>query len=195
MEKFSKVTSTGVPLPIEDVDTDQIIPARFLKATSREGFGDNLFRDWRYRPDNTPKADFVLNDPTYSGQVLVAGRNFGCGSSREHAAWAIFDHGFRVVVSSFFADIFKGNALNNGLLPVQVSEDFLQGLLTAIKAEPSTEISVDLPTQTISYAGELASFEVNAYKKECLLNGHDDIDFLVSIKDEIEAYEASATTI
>lgn len=195
MEKFSKVTSTGVPLPIEDVDTDQIIPARFLKATSREGFGDNLFRDWRYRPDNTPKADFVLNDPTYSGQVLVAGRNFGCGSSREHAAWAIFDHGFRVVVSSFFADIFKGNALNNGLLPVQVSEDFLQGLLTAIKAEPSTEISVDLPAQTISYAGELASFEVNAYKKECLLNGHDDIDFLVSIKDEIEAYEASATTI
>ena len=195
MEKFSQVTSTAVPLPIEDVDTDQIIPARFLKATSREGFGDNLFRDWRYKPDNTPKPDFVFNDPTYSGQVLVAGRNFGCGSSREHAAWAIFDYGFRVVISSFFADIFKGNALNNGLLPVQVSDDFLQGLLAVIKADPSVKISVNLPAQTIGYAGEQASFEVNAYKKECLLNGYDDIDFLVNIKDEIEAYEASATTI
>ena len=195
MEKFRQVTSTAVPLPIEDVDTDQIIPARFLKATSRDGFGDNLFRDWRYKPDDTPKADFVLNDPTYSGQVLVAGRNFGCGSSREHAAWAIFDYGFRVVISSFFADIFKGNALNNGLLPVQVSDDFLQGLLAAIKADPSVKISVNLLAQTVSYASEQASFEVNAYKKECLLNGYDDIDFLVSIKDEIEAYEASATTI
>lgn len=195
MKKFSQVTSTAVPLPIEDVDTDQIIPARFLKATSRDGFGDNLFRDWRYKPDNTPKADFVLNDPTYSGQVLVAGRNFGCGSSREHAAWAIFDYGFRVVISSFFADIFKGNALNNGLLPVQVSDDFLQGLLAAIKADPSVKISVNLLAQTVSYAGEQASFEVNTYKKECLLNGYDDIDFLVSIKDEIEAYEAAATTI
>lgn len=195
MEKFRQVASTAVPLPIEDVDTDQIIPARFLKATSRDGFGDNLFRDWRYKPDNTPKADFVLNDPTYSGQVLVAGRNFGCGSSREHAAWAIFDYGFRVVISSFFADIFKGNALNNGLLPVQVSDDFLQGLLAAIKADPSVKISVNLPAQTVSYATEQASFEVNAYKKECLLNGYDDIDFLVNIKDEIEAYEASATTI
>lgn len=195
MEKFKQVTSTAVPLPIEDVDTDQIIPARFLKATSRDGFGDNLFRDWRYRPDDTPKADFVLNDPTYSGQVLVAGRNFGCGSSREHAAWAIFDYGFRVVICSFFADIFKGNALNNGLLPVQVSDDFLQRLLAAIKTDPSVKISVNLPAQTVSYAGEQASFEVNAYKKECLLNGYDDIDFLVSIKDEIEAYEASATTI
>ena len=195
MEKFSKVISTAVPLPIEDVDTDQIIPARFLKATSRDGFGDNLFRDWRYNPYNTPKADFVLNDSTYAGQILVAGRNFGCGSSREHAAWAIFDHGFRVVVSSFFADIFKGNALNNGLLPVQVSEDFLQGLLAAVKADPATKISVDLPSQSIRYGDEEASFEVNAYKKECLLNGYDDIDFLVSIKDEIEAYEASATTI
>ena len=195
MEKFRQVTSTAVPLPIEDVDTDQIIPARFLKATSRDGFGDNLFRDWRYKPDNTPKPDFVLNDPTYSGQVLVAGRNFGCGSSREHAAWAIFDYGFRVVISSFFADIFKGNALNNGLLPVQVSDDFLQGLLAAIKADPSVKISVNLPAQTIGYANKQASFEVNAYKKECLLNGYDDIDFLVNIKDEIEAYEASATTI
>ena len=195
MEKFNKVVSTAVPLPIEDVDTDQIIPARFLKATSREGFGENLFRDWRYNADNSPKADFVLNDPTYSGKVLVAGRNFGCGSSREHAAWAIFDHGFRVVVSSFFADIFKGNALNNGLLPVQVSEEFLQGLLAAVKADPGVEISVDLPAQTISYGAQEASFEVNAYKKECLLNGYDDIDYLLSIKEEIEAYEASATTI
>lgn len=195
MEKFSKIISTGVPLPIEDVDTDQIIPARFLKATSREGFGDNLFRDWRYNSDNSPKADFVLNDDTYSGQVLVAGRNFGCGSSREHAAWALFDHGFRVVVSSFFADIFKGNALNNGLLPVQVTDDFLAGLLEAIKSDPSTQVNVDLPSQTISYGNEKASFEVNAYKKECLLNGYDDIDYLVSIKEEIEAYEASAITI
>ena len=184
-----------MPLPIEDVDTDQIIPARFLKATSREGIGENLFRDWRYNADNSPKAGFVLNDPTYSGKVLVAGRNFGCGSSREHAAWAIFDHGFRVVVSSFFADIFKGNALNNGLLPVQVSEEFLQGLLAAVKADPGVEISVDLPAQTISYGAQEASFEVNAYKKECLLNGYDDIDYLLSIKEEIEAYEASATTI
>ena len=195
MEKFNKVVSTAVPLPIEDVDTDQIIPARFLKATSREGFGENLFRDWRYNADNSPQAGFVLNDPTYSGKVLVAGRNFGCGSSREHAAWAIFDHGFRVVVSSFFADIFKGNALNNGLLPVQVSEEFLQGLLAAVKADPGVEISVDLPAQTISYGAQEASFEVNAYKKECLLNGYDDIDYLLSIKEEIEAYEASATTI
>ena len=195
MEKFDKVISSAVPLPIEDVDTDQIIPARFLKATSRDGFGDNLFRDWRYHPDNTPKADFVLNDTTYSGQVLVAGRNFGCGSSREHAAWALFDHGFRVVVSSFFADIFKGNALNNGLLPVQVSDEFLAGLIAAVQADPATEIEVDLPGQTISYGSETASFEVNAYKKECLLNGYDDIDFLVSIKEDIEAYEASATTI
>lgn len=195
MEKFSKVISSAVPLPIEDVDTDQIIPARFLKATSREGFGDNLFRDWRYNPDNSPKDDFVLNDSTYSGKILVAGRNFGCGSSREHAAWSLFDYGFRVVVSSFFADIFKGNALNNGLLPVQVSDDFLAGLTAAIKADPTTEVTVDLNAQTISYGANEAGFEVNAYKKECLLNGYDDIDYLVSIKEEIEAYEASSTTI
>ena len=195
MEKFEKVISSAVPLPIEDIDTDQIIPARFLKVTSRDGFGDNLFRDWRYDQSNTPKADFVLNDSTYAGQVLVAGRNFGCGSSREHAAWALYDFGFKVVVSSFFADIFKGNALNNGLLPVQVSEDFLQGLLAAVKADPATKIEVDLPSQTITYAGNSTSFEVNAYKKECLLNGYDDIDFLVSIKDEIEAYESAAVTI
>ena len=195
MEKFEKVISSAVPLPIEDIDTDQIIPARFLKVTSRDGFGDNLFRDWRYDQSNAPKADFVLNDSTYAGQVLVAGRNFGCGSSREHAAWALYDFGFKVVVSSFFADIFKGNALNNGLLPVQVSEDFLQGLLAAVKADPATKIEVDLPSQTITYAGNSTSFEVNAYKKECLLNGYDDIDFLVSIKDEIEAYESAAVTI
>ena len=195
MEKFEKVISSAVPLSIEDIDTDQIIPARFLKATSRDGFGDNLFRDWRYDQSNAPKADFVLNDSTYAGQVLVAGRNFGCGSSREHAAWALYDFGFKVVVSSFFADIFKGNALNNGLLPVQVSEDFLQGLLAAVKADPATKIEVDLPSQTITYAGNSTSFEVNAYKKECLLNGYDDIDFLVSIKDEIEAYESAAVTI
>lgn len=195
MEKFEKVISSAVPLSIEDIDTDQIIPARFLKATSRDGFGDNLFRDWRYDQSNTPKADFVLNDSTYSGEVLVAGRNFGCGSSREHAAWALYDFGFKVVVSSFFADIFKGNALNNGLLPVQVSEEYLQGLLAAIKADPATQIEVDLPSQTITYAGNSTGFEVNAYKKECLLNGYDDIDFLVSIKDEIEAYESAAVTI
>ncbi|MCE7991677.1 MAG: 3-isopropylmalate dehydratase small subunit [Roseivirga sp.] len=195
MEKFSRIVSTAVPLPNEDVDTDQIIPARFLKATSREGFGDNLFRDWRYNNDNTAKADFVLNNPTYSGQVLVAGRNFGCGSSREHAAWALFDYGFRVVVSSFFADIFKGNALGNGLLPVQVSDEYLAALIAAVKADPETEVTVELQAQTISFNGNEASFEVNAYKKECMLNGYDDIDYLVSIKDEIEAFEASAITI
>ncbi|KYG73529.1 3-isopropylmalate dehydratase small subunit [Roseivirga spongicola] len=195
MEKFNKVVSTAVPMPIEDIDTDQIIPARFLKATSRDGFGDNLFRDWRYVQGNQPKPDFVLNDSTYSGEILVAGKNFGCGSSREHAAWALYDYGFKVVVSSFFADIFKGNALNNGLLPVQVSEAFLKELLAAIKANPSTEITVDLPAQTISFDEKSESFEVNSYKKECLLNGYDDIDFLVSIKDEIEEYEASSMVI
>ncbi|WP_420386939.1 3-isopropylmalate dehydratase small subunit [Roseivirga sp.] len=195
MEKFNQVVSTAVPMPIEDIDTDQIIPARFLKATSRDGFGDNLFRDWRYVQGDEPKADFVLNDPTFSGEILVAGRNFGCGSSREHAAWALYDYGFKVVVSSFFADIFKGNALNNGLLPVQVSESFLQELIAAIKADPSTSITVNLPEQTISYNGQSESFEVNSYKKECLLNGYDDIDFLVSIKEEIEAYEASSNVI
>jgi 3-isopropylmalate/(R)-2-methylmalate dehydratase small subunit len=195
MEKFNKVVSKAVPMPIEDIDTDQIIPARFLKATSRDGFGDNLFRDWRYVQGNEPKPDFVLNDSTYTGEILVAGKNFGCGSSREHAAWALYDYGFKVVVSSFFADIFKGNALNNGLLPVQVSEAFLKELLAAIKANPSTEITVDLPAQTISFDGKSESFEVNSYKKECLLNGYDDIDFLVSIKDEIGAYEASSMVI
>lgn len=195
MEKFNKVVSTAVPMPIEDIDTDQIIPARFLKATSRDGFGDNLFRDWRYVKGDEPKEDFVLNDSTYSGEILVAGRNFGCGSSREHAAWALYDYGFKVVVSSFFADIFKGNALNNGLLPVQVSDSFLSELLAAVKANPSIEISVDLPSQTISFEGKSEDFEVNSYKKECLLNGYDDIDYLVSIKDEIGAYEASSMVI
>lgn len=195
MEKFEKVISSGVPLAIEDIDTDQIIPARFLKATSREGFGDNLFRDWRYNPDNSPKVDFVLNNGKYSGKILVAGRNFGCGSSREHAAWSLHDYGFKVIVSSFFADIFKGNALNNGLLPVQVSDDFLAGLFASIEADPNTEITVDLVKQEISFGGHKASFGVNPYKKECLINGYDDIDYLVSIKNEIEAFEASSTTV
>ncbi|MFT6828042.1 MAG: 3-isopropylmalate/(R)-2-methylmalate dehydratase small subunit [Roseivirga sp.] len=194
MEKVVKVISSAVPLPNEDIDTDQIIPARFLKATSREGFGDNLFRDWRYNNDNS-KKDFVLNDSTYAGSVLVAGKNFGCGSSREHAAWALYDHGFRVVVSSFFADIFRGNALNNGLLPVQVSEEYLQQLLTAIKADPSTEVMVDLQSQEIIFNGHTATFEINSYKKVCLINGYDDIDYLVSIKEDITAFEASAITI
>ncbi len=195
MDKFQKVKSTGVPLPIEDIDTDQIIPARFLKATSREGFGDNLFRDWRYEQDGSEKPDFVLNDGTYGGKVLVAGKNFGCGSSREHAAWSIHDYGFKVVVSSFFADIFKGNALNNGLLPVQVSDSFLQGLLGTITTNPSTEIEVDLVGQVICYNDQSESFEVNAYKKECLINGYDDIDYLINLKSEIEAYEASSIVI
>ncbi|PIQ48185.1 MAG: 3-isopropylmalate dehydratase small subunit [Cytophagales bacterium CG12_big_fil_rev_8_21_14_0_65_40_12] len=194
MEKVVKVISSAVPLANEDIDTDQIIPARFLKATSREGFGDNLFRDWRYNNDNS-KKDFVLNDSTYAGSILVAGKNFGCGSSREHAAWALYDYGFRVVVSSFFADIFKGNALNNGLLPVQVSEEYLQGLLAAVKADPSTEVQVDLESQEIEFNGKKATFEVNPYKKVCLINGYDDIDYLVSIKEEITAFEASAITI
>jgi len=174
---------------IENVDTDQIIPARFLKATSREGFGDNLFRDWRYNSDNTPKKDFVLNNPTYTGKILVGGKNFGCGSSREHAAWAIKDAGFDVVVSSFFADIFKNNALNNFLLPVTVSEDFLQKIFAAIGEDPKTTIDVDLEKQTISVDGHSENFEINNYKKTCLLNGYDDIDFLLSIRGEIENFE------
>ncbi len=195
MEKFQQVVSTGVPLPIEDIDTDQIIPARFLKATSREGFGDNLFRDWRYHQDGTPKTDFVLNSTVFKGQILVAGRNFGCGSSREHAAWSLHDYGFKVVVSSFFADIFKGNALNNGLLPVQVSDHFLSGLLDDIERNPKLELTVDLVNEQISYSGHSEAFEVSAYKKECLINGYDDIDYLTNLKSEIEAYEASSIVI
>ena len=182
-------------MPHEDIDTDQIIPARFLKATSREGFGENLFRDWRYKSDNSPRANFVLNDTAYEGSILVAGKNFGCGSSREHAAWALYDYGFRVVVSSFFADIFKGNALNNGLLPVQVSEGFLEELMETIILIPDTKVEVDLVNQSISFNGFEESFEVNPYKKECLINGYDDIDYLVSIKNEIEAFEKQAVTI
>ena len=186
---INTITSTAVPLHLENVDTDQIIPARFLKATTREGFGDNLFRDWRYNSDNTPKKNFVLNDPTYKGSILLAGKNFGCGSSREHAAWAIKDAGFDVVVSSFFADIFKNNALNNFLLPVTVSEQFLQQLFTTVEKDPATIISVDLKTQTITVNGKSEIFDINDYKKTCLLNGYDDIDFLLSIRGDIEAFE------
>lgn len=192
---INTIQSTAVPLNIENVDTDQIIPARFLKATSREGFGKNLFRDWRYNNDdeNQPKKDFVLNNPTYKGKIFVAGRNFGCGSSREHAAWAIKDAGFDVVVSSFFADIFKNNALNNFLLPITVSDDFLQKLFKAIQENPNTSIEVSLDQQTIRFNDEVASFEINSYKKTCLLNGYDDIDYLLSMKKEIETFEASRT--
>ena len=185
------IRSTAVPLQIENVDTDQIIPARFLKATSRDGFGKNLFRDWRYVNDdeNQPKQDFVLNNKTYSGKILLAGKNFGCGSSREHAAWAIKDAGFDVVVSSFFADIFKNNSLNNFLLPVTVSESFLQKTFAAVEKDPSIEVEVNLEKQTINAAGETENFEINSYKKTCLLNGYDDIDYLLNSKKEIEEFE------
>ena len=191
-EKFNIITSTCVPLPMENVDTDQIIPARFLKATSREGFGENLFRDWRYDKNGNPIKDFVLNDPTYSGCILVAGKNFGSGSSREHAAWAIADYGFRVVVSSFFADIHKNNELNNFVLPVVVSEQFLAELFDSIAENPKTEVTVDLPAQTITnkVTGKSESFEINPAKKHCLINALDDIEYLLSKKDEIEAFEA-----
>ncbi|MDH7444021.1 3-isopropylmalate dehydratase small subunit [Aquimarina sp. 2201CG14-23] len=193
MDKFVKLTSSAIPLPIENVDTDQIIPARFLKATNRDGFGENLFRDWRFQKDGTINKEFTLNNTTYSGSILVAGDNFGCGSSREHAAWAIHDYGFKVVVSSFFADIFKGNSLNNGLLPVQVSPEFLKELFTEIDKNPATQISIDLEAQsiTIQSTGSEATFEINDYKKMCLINGYDDIDFLISNKSEIEAFEKS----
>lgn len=191
MQKFQTITSTYVPLPIENVDTDQIIPARFLKATTREGFGNNLFADWRYDKEGNPKPDFVLNNPTYSGEILVAGKNFGSGSSREHAAWAIAGYGFKVVVSSFFADIFRNNALNNGVLPVVVSSNFLNSLFESVQKNPKATITVDLEAQTIrnNETGEQESFEINAYKKDCLLKGLDDIDYLLSNKDKIEAYE------
>ena len=189
--KFTTLTSTAVPLPIENIDTDQIIPARFLKATTREGFGENLFRDWRYDKDGQPKADFVMNSPIYGGEILVAGKNFGCGSSREHAAWAIDGAGYRAVVSSFFADIFRNNALNNGLLPVTVSEQMLAAIFAAVESNPKTEIKIDLPAQTIEIVGteHKESFEIAPYKKQCLVNGYDDVDFLVSIRTEIEAFE------
>jgi 3-isopropylmalate/(R)-2-methylmalate dehydratase small subunit len=191
MEKFEILESGMVPLTVENVDTDQIIPARFLKATDRKGFGENLFRDWRYTSDNQPKEDFVLNNTVYSGSILVAGNNFGCGSSREHAAWALADYGFRVVVSSFFADIFKGNALNNGILPIQVSPESLQTIFAAIEKNPAVQAKVDLEAQKlrIEAADIVVSFELNAYKKMCLLNGYDDIDYLLSQKEAIEAFE------
>ncbi|WP_316812117.1 3-isopropylmalate dehydratase small subunit [Pedobacter heparinus] len=189
-DKFNVLRSTAVPLPIENVDTDQLIPARFLKATERVGFGDNLFRDWRYNGDNTPKADFVLNNPVYKGKILVGGKNFGSGSSREHAAWAVYDYGFRCVVSSFFADIFRNNCLNIGVLPVQVSPEFAEKIFTAIFANPDTELEVNLPEQTITLlaTGEKETFEISPYKKDNMINGFDDIDYLQSIKPEIEEF-------
>ncbi len=192
-DKFEILKSTAVPLPIENVDTDQIIPARFLKAIERKGFGDNLFRDWRYNPDNTPKEQFVFNNPIYKGKILVGGKNFGSGSSREHAAWAVYDYGFRCVVSSFFADIFQGNCLNIGVLPVQVSAEFLDKIFKAIEADPTTEIEIDLPKQsvTILATGAQESFEINSYKKENILNGYDDIDYLTKMKPEIEEFSDS----
>ena len=192
-DKFNVLTSTAVPLPIENVDTDQIIPARFLKATERTGFGDNLFRDWRYNQDDSLKQDFVLNNPKYSGKILVGGKNFGSGSSREHAAWAVYDYGFRCVVSSFFADIFKNNCLNIGVLPVQVSHAFLADIFAAIEADPSTELVVDLPAQTImiSSTGTSESFDINTYKKGNMINGFDDIDYLLNIKDSIRDFAAN----
>lgn len=189
-EKFITLKSTAVPLPIENIDTDQIIPARFLKATTREGFGENLFCDWRYDGEGKPKADFVLNNPKYSGKILVAGKNFGCGSSREHAAWAIYDAHFRVVISSFFADIFKNNALNNALLPITVSEEFLKKTFDAIEKDPKTEITVDLQSQKVTLQdGTSENFDINAYKKICLTNGYDDIDYLISLNDEIKQFD------
>lgn len=189
-DKFTILKSTGVPLPIENVDTDQIIPARFLKATERVGFGDNLFRDWRYNTDGSPKADFVLNNPTYKGKILVGGKNFGSGSSREHAAWAVYDYGFRAVVSSFFADIFRGNCLNIGVLPVQISPEFLDRIFTAIHANPETELEINLDAQTITLlsSGEFESFDISSYKKDNMMNGFDDIDYLQNIKSEIKEF-------
>ena len=197
MEKFTKITSKAIPLAIENIDTDQIIPARFLKATDKKGFGDNVFRDWRFHKNGDLNSEFSLNNSTYSGSILVAGDNFGCGSSREHAAWALVGFGFKVIVSSFFADIFKGNALNNGLLPLQVSPDFLNILMKNIQENPKTEIEVDLENQTISIKEKnfSESFEIDSYKKTCLINGYDDIDYLVSKKSIIEAYEASKNII
>ncbi|WP_350285678.1 3-isopropylmalate dehydratase small subunit [uncultured Croceitalea sp.] len=189
-DKFNLLKSTAVPLPIENVDTDQIIPARFLKATERKGFGDNLFRDWRYNPDDTPKTHFVLNNPIYKGKILVGGKNFGSGSSREHAAWAVYDYGFRCVVSSFFADIFRNNCLNIGVLPVQISPEFLDKIFKAIEVDPNTEFEVSLPEQTFTIlsTGEMETFGINAYKKGNLSNGFDDIDYLLNLKKDIESF-------
>ena len=191
INQFTTLTSTAIPLKIENVDTDQIIPARFLKATTREGFGKQLFFDWRYDAQGNPKTDFVLNSPDYTGEILIAGKNFGCGSSREHAAWAIYGAGFKVVISSFFADIFRNNALYNGLLPVQVSESFLAKLFQVVRSAPSTTVSIDLERQTVTLTatGEQELFEISPYKKECLLKGYDDVDYLMSIHHKIEAFE------
>lgn len=190
MEKFTIVTSTAVPLPIEDIDTDQIIPSRYLKGISKDGFGEHLFKDWRYDKTGNPISDFVLNNNVYSGQILVAGRNFGCGSSREHAAWALADYGFRVVISSFFADIFKGNAMNNGMVPITVSDENLHQIFTSIEKDSKSSFTIDLEKQELSDSdGNVFSFEIDAYKKECLLNGHDDIDYLLSMRKEIELFE------
>ncbi|MET6996819.1 3-isopropylmalate dehydratase small subunit [Chitinophaga defluvii] len=193
-DKFTILRSTAVPMPIENVDTDQIIPARFLKATERKGFGDNLFRDWRYNADGTPIKDFVLNNSIYTGKILVAGKNFGSGSSREHAAWAIYDYGFRCVVSSFFADIFKNNSLNIGILPVQVSAEFLDKIFTAIEGNPNAEVEINLPAQTITIVatGESESFAINSYKKDNMINGYDDIDYLQAMKNEIQQFAAKS---
>jgi 3-isopropylmalate/(R)-2-methylmalate dehydratase small subunit len=192
-DKFTRLTSSVVPLPIENVDTDQIIPARFLKATERKGFGDNLFRDWRYHQDGSPKKDFVLNNATYSGKVLVGGKNFGSGSSREHAAWAIYDYGFRCVISSFFADIFQNNCLNIGVLPVQVSEDFLQAIFSAVEKDPSASVTVDLDKQTVTLeaTAQQEAFEISSYKKQNLQNGFDDIDYLLNIESAIKDFAQS----
>lgn len=194
MDKFQALTSTIVPLPMQNVDTDQIIPARFLKATTRDGFGDNLFRDWRYDEQGNPKEDFILNNPDVKGEILVGGKNFGSGSSREHAAWAIYDYGFKAVVSSFFADIFKNNALNNGLLPVQISEAFLQQIFRRYAEQPDMQLRIDLSEQSITLidTGDSESFEINPYKKYCLEQGYDDIDYLLSQQDKIENYEKEA---
>ena len=191
IDKFNILESTCVPLPSENIDTDQIIPARFLKTTSREGFGENLFRDWRFDKQGNPYPDFVLNNPDYSGYILVGGKNFGSGSSREHAAWAIYDYGFKVVISSFFADIFRNNALNNGLLPIQLSEKFLSILFKEVNENPKVKLRIDLPSQevTILSSGKKESFEINSYKKDCLLNGYDDIDYLINMKEKIIDYE------
>ncbi|MAZ28390.1 MAG: 3-isopropylmalate dehydratase small subunit [Cytophagaceae bacterium] len=189
MEKFKKLTDTAIPLPIENIDTDQIIPARFLKATNKQGFGDNVFRDWRFNKDGSENTDFVLNDDTFKGPILVAGDNFGCGSSREHAAWALEGYGFKVIISSFFADIFKGNALNNGILPLQVTPEYLKELLATIKANPKTELTINLEKQTLDSPVGVIPFDIDPYKKVCMINGYDDIDFLISNKEKIEAFE------
>lgn len=194
-EKFTTLRSSAVPLPAENIDTDQIIPARFLKATTRDGFGENLFRDWRFDNANQPRTDFVLNNRAYSGSILIAGKNFGCGSSREHAAWALHDYGFRVVISSFFADIFKNNALNNGLLPLVVSETFLKKCLDAVSSRPKTAITVDLRDQSVSLEdGSSETFDINPYKKACLMNGQDDIDYLLGLREQIREFDLKATT-